>query len=214
MLNVCLGEAQAGHADKHLDGNGVYRHNFMQLASNTEDSLQGHSLHSYHGDSNGSVVQMKQEVVLPSLEEVTNSCFRVSGKSNEPAQVLKLERLKSNIVRNDDDDSLVRTNLSISLGTASTVNERDRCKISSCLSLPEPRSRYLLPKPPKSVLSGSLEANRGTVSHIRVARAPAEGRGRNQLLPRYWPRITDQELQQISGEYPSFPFCIVLQIFE
>jgi hypothetical protein len=38
--------------------------------------------------------------------------------------------------------------------------------------------------------------------HLRVARPPAEGRGRNQLLPRYWPRITDQELQQISGEYP------------
>lgn len=38
---------------------------------------------------------------------------------------------------------------------------------------------------------------------IRVARPPGEGRGRNQLLPRYWPRITDQELQQItSGEYP------------
>ncbi|KAK6124420.1 hypothetical protein DH2020_041840 [Rehmannia glutinosa] len=27
-------------------------------------------------------------------------------------------------------------------------------------------------------------------------------RGRNQLLPRYRPRITDEELQQISGEYP------------
>ncbi|KAK2632500.1 hypothetical protein EUGRSUZ_L01474 [Eucalyptus grandis] len=30
----------------------------------------------------------------------------------------------------------------------------------------------------------------------------SQARGRNQLLPRYWPRITDQELQQISGEYP------------
>lgn len=27
-------------------------------------------------------------------------------------------------------------------------------------------------------------------------------RDRNQLLPRYWPKISDQELQQISGEYP------------
>ncbi|KAH7291424.1 hypothetical protein KP509_29G016600 [Ceratopteris richardii] len=34
---------------------------------------------------------------------------------------------------------------------------------------------------------------------IRVARPPVEGRGRNQLLPRYWPRITDQELQQITA---------------
>lgn len=28
--------------------------------------------------------------------------------------------------------------------------------------------------------------------------------GRNQLLPRYWPKITDKELQQMSGEYPNF----------
>lgn len=34
---------------------------------------------------------------------------------------------------------------------------------------------------------------------IRVARPPGEGRGKNQLLPRYWPRITDQELQQITS---------------
>lgn len=41
-------------------------------------------------------------------------------------------------------------------------------------------------------------------SGFRAARLPAEGRGRTQLLPRYWPRITDKELQQISGsgEYP------------
>nr|PNR50933.1 hypothetical protein PHYPA_010119 [Physcomitrium patens] len=34
---------------------------------------------------------------------------------------------------------------------------------------------------------------------LRVARPPGEGRGRNQLLPRYWPRITDQELKQINS---------------
>ena len=36
----------------------------------------------------------------------------------------------------------------------------------------------------------------------RNGRARPEVRARSQLLPRYWPRITDQELQQISGEYP------------
>jgi hypothetical protein len=49
--------------------------------------------------------------------------------------------------------------------------------------------------------------------HLRVARPPAEGRGRNQLLPRYWPRITDQELQQISGEYPLIFFFNSLPTF-
>ncbi|KAG6736797.1 hypothetical protein POTOM_060309 [Populus tomentosa] len=55
-----------------------------------------------------------------------------------------------------------------------------------------------------------MDANAGMVSQIRVARPPAEGRGRNQLLPRYWPRITDQELQQISGD----PNSTIVPLFE
>lgn len=43
-------------------------------------------------------------------------------------------------------------------------------------------------------------------THIRNARPRADARGRSQLLPRYWPRFTDQELQQISGEYPFVSF--------
>ncbi|MQL80127.1 hypothetical protein Taro_012547 [Colocasia esculenta] len=46
------------------------------------------------------------------------------------------------------------------------------------------------------------EANGEMQSQVRNGRPRPESRGRNQLLPRYWPRITDQELQQISGEYP------------
>jgi len=63
------------------------------------------------------------------------------------------------------------------------------------------RSRPILPKPLKSGLSASSETNKGVVQ-MRIARPPAEGRGKNQLLPRYWPRITDQELEKLSGEYP------------
>lgn len=79
----------------------------------------------------------------------------------------------------------------------------ERVQNRTCSSLQQGlRSRHLLPKPPKSVLAEGLEGNPGIVSQIRFARPPGEGRGKNQLLPRYWPRITDQELQQISGEYP------------
>jgi hypothetical protein len=31
-----------------------------------------------------------------------------------------------------------------------------------------------------------------------------DAKARSQLLPRYWPRITDQELQHLSGEYPKY----------
>ncbi|KAK8664792.1 hypothetical protein V6N13_084566 [Hibiscus sabdariffa] len=39
-------------------------------------------------------------------------------------------------------------------------------------------------------------------AQIRNGRPRPDGRGRNQLFPRYWPRFTDQDLQQISAEYP------------
>lgn len=39
-------------------------------------------------------------------------------------------------------------------------------------------------------------------TQIRIGRPRADARGRSQLLPRYWPRFTDEELQQISGKYP------------
>lgn len=60
----------------------------------------------------------------------------------------------------------------------------------------------ILPIPSKLGSAAVAGTSKVTVPQVRVARPPAEGRGKNQLLPRYWPRITDQELQQLSGEYP------------
>lgn len=66
------------------------------------------------------------------------------------------------------------------------------------------RAHQILPKPPEPGCSAGSAATKRMASQIRIARPPAEGRGRSQLLPRYWPRITDQELHQICGEYPFF----------
>lgn len=38
---------------------------------------------------------------------------------------------------------------------------------------------------------------------IRNGRPKGDTRPRTQLLPRYWSRIHDQELQKISGQYPN-----------
>ncbi|CAA0842388.1 B3 domain-containing transcription repressor VAL1 [Striga hermonthica] len=65
------------------------------------------------------------------------------------------------------------------------------------------RIRHIPPKPPKPSPTAGPEASKGSSSQARVPRPPAEGRGRSQLLPRYWPRITDQELQQLSGDLNS-----------
>ncbi|CAH8328308.1 unnamed protein product [Eruca vesicaria subsp. sativa] len=64
--------------------------------------------------------------------------------------------------------------------------------------------QLLMPKPGNTApTAAGMEPNGSLVSQsqIHVARPPPEGRGngKTQLLPRYWPRITDQELQQLSG---------------
>lgn len=67
------------------------------------------------------------------------------------------------------------------------------------------RPRQLLPRPFHAGVPPitNTDTKNNETGSVRVARPPGQGRGRNQLLPRYWPRITDQELQQItSGEYP------------
>lgn len=60
------------------------------------------------------------------------------------------------------------------------------------------KSRLISYKPPKH----GGDTSKGAPSQIRIPRPPAEARGRSMLLPRYWPRVTDQELQLLSGEYP------------
>lgn len=60
--------------------------------------------------------------------------------------------------------------------------------------------QHLCPPPP---VGNRISNNNGSGPSLEAqahhAKARGETRGRNQLLPRYWPRITDQELQQISG---------------
>ncbi|KAK9092363.1 hypothetical protein Syun_027274 [Stephania yunnanensis] len=47
-------------------------------------------------------------------------------------------------------------------------------------------------------------------TQLRIGKQRADARGKTQLLPRYWPRITDQELQQISGNSNS----VITPLFE
>ncbi|KAI3474289.1 hypothetical protein Pfo_029077 [Paulownia fortunei] len=113
--------------------------------------------------------------------------------------------------------SLVQTNLSISLSASSNSNTlsgviAEERQLSTAISSFQQvcRPRHLLPRLPNSILAAGLETNSSTISQLRVARPPVEGRVKNQLLPRYWPRITDQELQQISGDSNS----TIIPLFE
>ncbi|XP_019055852.1 PREDICTED: B3 domain-containing protein Os07g0563300-like [Nelumbo nucifera] len=65
------------------------------------------------------------------------------------------------------------------------------------------QSQRQTPPPPLTKQICASPNNGGdssTESQLRNGRPRGDARGRNQLLPRYWPRITDQELQQISGD--------------
>ncbi|XVF37411.1 hypothetical protein REPUB_Repub20aG0005500 [Reevesia pubescens] len=196
------GQLHSISADNQFSGMSIENLNLMQLSNNAESIGLRQLLQLHNDDSSGSLVQMKQEEVLPPARDIGSTCLSNTSKvSNGSFQAVKPTICKANIY-----ESLPQLNLSISLGGSlgnqnifpgSVVDEKR--KMSSVLQQAS-KSRHLLPKPPKSVLATGLEVNASMVPQIRVARPPAEGRGRNQLLPRYWPRITDQELQQISGD--------------
>ncbi|XP_074568531.1 B3 domain-containing protein Os07g0679700-like [Curcuma longa] len=117
-------------------------------------------------------------------------------------------------------ESLSQGCINISLGNAIQVSNKEVCKVAErpFLSLPVTcsiseekderralatfqqmqRSRSLVMKCPRMGNQPFSDLSKNSLPYMRVARPPAEGR--NQLLPRYWPRITDQELQQISGD--------------
>ena len=168
-------------------------------------------LKPHNVDTNGPSTEIKVEEVFPSTAELGSTLMsQFHSESNGSSRVAKADNFQAEMEMRDIYESLAQTNLSMTLAAplgnsnpfhSAVVDEREQSKISPPL-LPGSRSRHLLPKPPRLTLGAGLETNAAMMSQIRVARPPAEGRGRNQLLPRYWPRITDQELQQISGEYP------------
>ncbi|KAH1162923.1 hypothetical protein AAZX31_01G121700 [Glycine max] len=162
---------------------------------------------THNVETDGPFAEMKPEI-LPSVGELGNTLIsQFHCESNGSSKASKAENCKPETEMRDIYESLAQTNLSMTLAAplgnsnpfhSAVVDEREQSKTSPLLL--GSRSHHLLPKPARSTIGTSLEANAGMVSQIRVARPPAEGRGRNQLLPRYWPRITDQELQQISGD--------------
>jgi len=121
-------------------------------------------------------------------ESLTQACLSISlGNSNQSTMM---------------EPTLNAGTRHASLQSSGSVEDlRDQNKTISSFQQTQ-RARHLQPRPHKTGQTVASEASKEVLSHMRVARPPAEGRGRNQLLPRYWPRITDQELQQISGEYP------------
>ncbi|XP_050368326.1 B3 domain-containing transcription repressor VAL2-like isoform X2 [Argentina anserina] len=158
-------------------------------------------------DKSESLGQTKGQEVIRQIEEVTPGIFNTTqssiGSLTFPAE---LDNGRTMIEANHMSMPSSQPSLRMSLGTPSGtpnlvqpfsgghVDIREQSKTSSAFQQVQ-KPRPILPRPLKPALPVSCEIN----NSARIARPPAEGRGKNQLLPRYWPRITDQELQKLSG---------------
>ncbi|XP_021766999.1 B3 domain-containing transcription repressor VAL2-like [Chenopodium quinoa] len=162
---------------------------------------------------------LKQEEVLLSPAQ-TGSTW-ISNFTQSPMGIFQKARpdISTNSMQAKDNyGAVAHPNLNITLGvptgtlqaTSSTiVDEREQRKMSDTFHQGF-APQNLLPTPPKVAFSPASDTNSSVIPQIRVARPPVEGRGRHQLLPRYWPRITDQELQQITGDSN----CTIVPLFE
>ncbi|KAI3456328.1 hypothetical protein Pfo_012991 [Paulownia fortunei] len=102
--------------------------------------------------------------------------------------------------KNDSSSS----NLNLATASSSKI-ETDDAQLSSILSDPPAISI-----PVGKQLCSHSGMDSCSEAQIRNGKARGDGRGRNQLLPRYRPQITDEELQQISGDSKS----VITPLFE
>lgn len=152
----------------------------------------------------------QEELLLPPAQAGSSWVSNLPQSSMGYFQKARLEVSASGMQTKDNYGPVGHPNLNIALGVQTgnlqatsnaIVDEREQRKISDTFHQGYV-SPNLLPTPPKLAFSPASDTNPSVIPQMRVARPPVEGRGRHQLLPRYWPRITDQELQQITGEYP------------
>ncbi|KAL1210385.1 B3 domain-containing transcription repressor VAL2 [Cardamine amara subsp. amara] len=153
----------------------------------------------------GSVLERTNLKHLLHFQRIGPTQSSLQMKEEESLLPSRLDALRHNPEKKELQELSAQPNLSMSLGPTLMTSpfhggvDDDRSKTTPIFQL-APRSRQLLPKPANSApTAAGMEPNGTLVSQIHVARPPPEGRGKTQLLPRYWPRITDQELQQLSG---------------
>ncbi|KAK8980392.1 hypothetical protein V6N11_028953 [Hibiscus sabdariffa] len=167
---------------------------------------------SQRGDANASFGQHRGEEVICPIEKL--GCSNAMQPNVQPANFAKIDNARPTLDIRDIHDLLPQPYLSMSLGGTSG---NPNILLPFCGGLPDGKepsktrstfqeaqqSRRILPKPSKNGPTANSELNKGMVPHAHITRPPVEGRGKNHLLPRYWPRITDQELQKLSGDLKS-----------
>nr|QNI23771.1 AP2/ERF transcription factor [Camptotheca acuminata] len=207
-----IGDPQSSVVE-NMDGIGFDKGKLIQLSKTMEAKDPSYYPQTQKAGRNGSIGQTKQEEIKPPIGE-SSICFPNQVQQSVGSPIFS--KSDTSIAREgvkDMNESLAQSSLGFSLNTpldtpnsvppfsGGFVERREQNKVPPFQQ--GQRTRHIFPKPPKPCLTIGSEVNKGMISQVRVARPPAEGRGRNQLLPRYWPRITDQELQQLSGDLNS-----------
>ncbi|PKA66844.1 B3 domain-containing protein [Apostasia shenzhenica] len=195
---------------------------FMQLGRNFEVNGDSTVVPAQGGCSNGSFGHVKQEQIALHIGELGHP--NCSGQDQGLLGLLQVSNQidTKNALKDTPSNPLAQACLSMNLGGSNmgsimeasskagawqiaplhhgVVDDRKEQNKTLITLQHVQRARHLLPKLPNASHGATSEPPKELIPQMRIARPPAEGRGRNQLLPRYWPRITDQELQQISGD--------------
>ncbi|CAH9074866.1 unnamed protein product [Cuscuta europaea] len=141
----------------------------------------------------------QEESIIPAMD-VSRLCF--SNLNQESPKTSLLEKAESCIPNTTLKDQLsLNFFLTTPMGNSGSV-----LPFSSGVSPFQQgqTSHNIFPKALKASSSSGFESKCEISTLTHVARPSSEGRSsRNQFLPRYWPRITDQELQKLSGDLKS-----------
>ncbi|CAL9077228.1 unnamed protein product [Musa acuminata var. zebrina] len=148
---------------------------------------------AYHGEGNADTVQDSCRLVGDSDSVSTRKsvnadpCSTSSSGANLDAHPNScVNSLPSSAIK-EDSSSL---GLAAVFQSTNCSKEPTRFSANQSQSQTDPLSKQFYPP---SVIDPEVQ------SQMRNGKTRVDNRTRSQLLPRYWPRITDQELQQISG---------------
>ncbi|KAL9459738.1 hypothetical protein AB3S75_003022 [Citrus x aurantiifolia] len=207
-------DTQTPMFENRVVGDGTAEGKLTQLCRIMEANEPSFLAPFQRGDTIVSLGQEKREELRLPFVEVGMGFSSPTKLSSRSSKFTKPDGSRSMLDVRDMPESLAQPSSSMSLGVPAgcsnfvppfsngAADGREPCKAHPSFQQGQ-RSRPILPKPSKTGLTISSETKKSTASQLRIARPPAEGRGKNHLLPRYWPRITDQELQQLSGDLNS-----------
>ncbi|CAJ1970772.1 unnamed protein product [Sphenostylis stenocarpa] len=193
------GDSHTEHIDDRLFNDGSSKGKLMHMRRIVDGGESSHKPQAERGDIDSCIGRNREDIRFSNVMKPSNHSSKFTTlEDNGPTWGTRSLQRSSplNISRGaSSGKSVLPSGLEI-------VEGRFEGKSSSSSCHQGQRPVSILPKPMNGITM-NMETSHGMNSHDRVARPPADGKGKNMLLSRYWPRITDQELEQLSGDLKS-----------